>query len=103
MDQIREWRIPKSRVLRVSEDNCNRKGRGRMKPGRRNLLRLAKIARQRNNNYNLSASPSMAWARRDSDRRAVARTRRNARQESKTKLLKPSFRVTSHRFYALPQ
>jgi len=45
----------------------------------------------------------MAWARRDSDRRAVARTRRNASQESKTKLLKPSFLVTSHRFYALPQ
>jgi hypothetical protein len=45
MDQIREWRIPKSRVLRVFKDNCNRKGRGSMKPPRRNLLRLAKIAR----------------------------------------------------------
>jgi hypothetical protein len=32
MDQIREWRIPKSRVLRVFKDNCNRKGRGSMKP-----------------------------------------------------------------------
>src|SRR5262249_26054809 len=32
MDQIREWRIPKSRVLRMSEDNCNRKGCGSVKP-----------------------------------------------------------------------
>jgi len=32
MDQIREWRIPKSRVLQVFKDNCNRKGRGSMKP-----------------------------------------------------------------------
>jgi hypothetical protein len=36
MDQIREWRIPKSRVFRVFKDNCNRKGRGRLKPARRN-------------------------------------------------------------------
>src|SRR4029079_13993667 len=27
-----EWRISKSRVLRVFKDNCNRKGRGSMKP-----------------------------------------------------------------------
>jgi len=32
MDPIREWRIPKSRVRRVFKDNCNRKGRGSMKP-----------------------------------------------------------------------
>src|SRR5437667_11521194 len=33
MDQIREWRIPKSRVLRMFQGNCNGKGRKREKKG----------------------------------------------------------------------
>jgi hypothetical protein len=52
-------------------------------------------SRQRNDNHNFSASSSLAWARFSIGRRDVARTCRNANRESKTKLPKPTFRVTS--------
>jgi hypothetical protein len=54
-------------------------------------------SRQRHDNHNFSASPSLDRARRSVGKGGMARTHGNATKESRRKLVKPTFRVTSRR------
>ena len=82
------FHVTSRRILRITLVNTQRR------------IETYEPSRQRNNNYNFFASPSLAWARCSIGRRDIARTHRNANPESKTKRLKSI--CVSHGFPRTP-